>query len=91
MRYYNAETVNFTTALGESVPLKEIRERPGRAALSYSVRLDGARFLDEVATRAEALGDGYEAETYRLFEENDVEIVDAGFDLSRLKSLRVPL
>jgi len=89
MRYMEVETVSFTDALGNVRPVKELREIP-----SYETRIilnkNAGDFLDEVASRPEALGEGYEADSYLLWEANAVEIADAGFDLSMVRSVKVP-
>lgn len=90
MRYYQVPTVSFTTFLGDKVAVKDMRPRPGRAVSSYPVTIAAGATLDEVATRPDTFGDGAEGEAYRIFEENDLEIVESGLDLSKLKSLRIP-
>ena len=89
MRYLEVDTVSFTDALGNVYPVKELREIP-----SYETRIilnkNAGDFLDEVASRAEALGEGYEAESYLLWEANAQEIADVEFDLSKIRSVKVP-
>jgi len=47
--------------------------------------------LDEIASRGNIYGEGMEAESYKIFNENIVNIVEYNFDLSKLKSLRIPV
>lgn len=89
MRYLSVPDVTFTAPDGRRVVIKDVRPRPGRAASSLSVSVQDGAQLDEVATRDSCFGEGYESLAYRLFEENDVEIVERGFSAPNV--LRVPL
>lgn len=89
MRYLEVDTVSFTDALGNIRPVKELREIP-----EYEIRMavikNAGDFLDEVASRPEVLGDGYEPDSYLLWEANAVEIADVGYDLAMIRSVKVP-
>jgi hypothetical protein len=89
LRYQTVETVSFTDSLGVTRPVKEVREIP-----AYDTRAIIARraeeHLDEFATRTEVFGQGYEGETYRIWEANAVALADAGYDLASIQSLKVP-
>jgi hypothetical protein len=54
------------------------------------ISLQQGDMLDEIASRREIYGDGNEGEAYRIFENNVVALFEAGFDLNKLKSLRIP-
>lgn len=91
MRYFQSDTVAFTDAAGRTANLKEILPMIGRASASTEVECRPDTALDEIATRDEAYGEGAEASSYRIFEENAVEIIEARVDMSRIKKLRIPL
>lgn len=90
MRYSGVENVLFLAPDGKTYELKDVRERPGRADESVKVECVAGSFLDEIATRSEAYGDGYEGNSYRVFEENDVEIMENDFILGKNRQVRVP-
>lgn len=91
MRYYSSANVAFTTADGKTVSVKEILPMVGRASSSFEVECNASISLDEVATRPEAYGDGSESSSYKIFEENAVEIFEAGLNMGLIQKLRVPL
>jgi len=90
MRYVSIPIVDFVTAEGVTVQVKDVRPRPGRAASSIVLTCSNGAMLDEVVTRKDALGAGMELLAYKVFEENDVEIVEAGFVAGRNGTIRVP-
>jgi len=91
MRYLNADDVPFTSADGLTVAIKDTLPMVGRSEASFEVECDAGTALDEVATRPGAYGEGREAFAYNIFEENAVEIFEAGLDLGKVRRLRVPL
>jgi len=91
MRYFNSENVAFSSADGKTVSVKETLPMVGKSDLSFEVECSANTSLDEIATRPSAYGEGSEASAYRVFEENVVEIFEAGLDLGKIKKLRVPL
>lgn len=90
MRYNDVETVLFPAPDGKTYELKAVRPRPGRSDDSVKVECLPGTFLDEIATRAESYGEGYEGNSYRVFEENDVEIVENDFVLGKNGEARIP-
>lgn len=91
MRYMAADNETFTDSEGRTVSLKAWLEWPGRAARTVAVASSARIALDEVATRDVAYGPGSESEAYRIFDENAVELVEAGFDPGLLAMIRIPL
>lgn len=91
MRYFSADDVIFTDEAGRTAKLKDTIPMIGRADESFEVNCTPDIALDEVATRAEAYGDGSEGSAYRVFEENAVEIMEARLDMGKINKLRVPL
>lgn len=88
MRYLEVDTASFTDADGRSVSVKELREIP-REKVGMVLQTQGADF-DEVASRPEVYGSGYEGDAYRLHEANIVQIFDALLDYSRVTRIKVP-
>jgi hypothetical protein len=91
MRYFQAEDIAFTDADGRTVSVKDFLPLVARAERSALVACGPSTALDEVASRVEVYGDDMEALAYRIFDENIVELTDAGYDIGKLKTLRVPL
>lgn len=90
MRYYNVEEVTFTNALGKSARIKEVLPRPAKASNSVNLRITQDDELDEIATRTNIYGSGYENKAYDIFAENMEELTQVDFDMNRLKYLRIP-
>lgn len=91
MRYFNVEDIDFTNSFGKSVKLKDILPVADKATSSVNIALSKDDALDEIATRADVWGDGYESRAYNLFAENIEELTQNDFDLNRLKTLRIPI
>jgi hypothetical protein len=90
MRYYKAEEHTFSPADGRQINLKEILPITPRASNTITVKIDSGVMLDEIASRPEIYGDGMEAEAYRIFDENIVELFEARFNMNIVSTLRVP-
>lgn len=90
MRYSGIDTVLFNAPDGKTYELKDVRPRPGRADSSNKIECLVGSSLDEIVTRPEAYGEGYEGNSYRAFEENDVEIVENDFVVGRTGEIRIP-
>lgn len=90
MRFNQVETISFTDINGVTRPVKDIRPIPEQA-LSFTVELKQGDSIDEIASRENVYGAGAEGQAHRIFDFNITEIVDAGFDLSKLKRLRIPV
>lgn len=63
---------------------------PARSDNSVVITLAKDDELDEIATRTDIYGEGYEAKSYDIFAENIEELVQNDFDMNRLKRLRIP-
>lgn len=90
MRYNNAANVSFTDADGNTVSIKEILPVTEKATSFMKVECDSSSSLDEIASRDAIYGSGSESSAYKIFDENIIELVDAHFDLGKLRTLRVP-
>jgi hypothetical protein len=90
MRYYKSEEHTFETADGRQINLKEILPIPSKAFYSMPVKIDSGVMLDEIASRPEIYGEGMEAEAYRIFDENIVELFEARFNMANISALRAP-
>lgn len=90
MRYFNIEEITFENALGRSVKIKDLLPVPAHSDNSVIITLAKDDELDEIATRTDIYGEGYEAKAYDIFAENIEELVQNDFDMNRLKRLRIP-
>lgn len=90
MRYINADEHSFTSADGVTAAVKDILPVAPSATSFLTVACDSQTSLDEISSREDIYGEGAESSAYKIFDENIVEIVEAGFDLSKLRTLRVP-
>jgi hypothetical protein len=89
MRYVGIDTYTFYDTSGRAVTVNEMREIP-----AYSIQLTinhtADEDFDEIASRSYVYGDGGEQDTYKLFEANIVQLLDARFDLSRIPKMVIP-
>lgn len=90
MRYFDVEEITFKNSLGRSVKIKDLLTVPARSDNSVVIALAKDDELDEIATRTDIYGEGYEAKAYDIFAENIEELVQNDFDMNRLKRLRIP-
>ena len=90
MRYFNIEEITFENALCRSVKIKDLLPVPAHSDNSVIITLAKDDELDEIATRTDIYGEGYEAKAYDIFAENIEELVQNDFDMNRLKRLRIP-
>ena len=89
MRYAPIDTISFTDILGNSYPIKDMREYKDLTT-HKQVRISQSGNLDEIATRRDVYDEDSEHLTYLLFDHNKVKIVDAGFSLLGIKELDIP-
>lgn len=90
VRYFDIPDITFTNSLGKSVIIKDILPVPSPAERTVKLALAENDELDEIATRTNIYGEGYENRGYDLFAENICELVTHDFDMNKLKSLRIP-
>lgn len=90
MRYFSVGDISFTNALGRTVMIKDILPVQERSQNSVSIAISKDDELDEIATRTDIYGEGYESQSYEIFAENIEELTQVDFDMNRLKSLRIP-
>jgi hypothetical protein len=90
MRYFEVDTVSFTNDFGNSFAIKDMREYTKQSRASTVTLRTGDR-ADEIATRQEYFGDGAEGDTYKIIDLNIVALFESNFDLSKLKTLEIPV
>lgn len=90
MRYFDINEVTFKNSLGRAVKIKALLPIPARSNNSVIIALAKNDELDEIATRTDIYGEGYETKTYDIFIENVEELTQNDFDMNRLKRLRIP-
>jgi len=88
LRYQTIETVPFIDIYGDHYAVKDLREYPKYSTASLSnIRVGDA--IDEIVTAR--YGDGTEGEVYKAVEHNIEDLFEAGFDLSKIRSLKIPI
>lgn len=90
MRYFDVEEVTFKNALGRSVKIKNLLPVPIHSDNSVIIAIAKGDELDEIATRTDIYGEGYESKAYDIFAENIEELTQNDFDMDKLKRLRIP-
>lgn len=91
MRYLNSETHSFTDANGITVSVYEQLPVPALAASFLLVECDGKSSLEEIASRDDMYGTGAEGSSYKIFDENVRDLAEVGYDLAKLRTLRIPV
>lgn len=90
MRYALVDDIVFTDINGKEYTIKDFR--PYEQFKTFAkIKLQGEKYLDEIATRPEYYGDDAEGESYKIADANIVKLFEADFDLSKIKELQVPL
>lgn len=87
MRYVSIDSVSFTSLTGRTRPFKPLREIP-QYGFARRRRITYERTIDEIAYAE--FGEGGEADSYAIADFNAAKLVDAGFNLSRIDSLKIP-
>lgn len=89
MRYVNIDTAVFVDVDGSEFRVKKLRPIPDYSfAFLYEVKEEDD--LDEIASRAQVLGESGEPDTYKIVDYNVVDLVEARFDLANIRTLRIP-
>jgi hypothetical protein len=86
VRYLDVDSVDFYDG-SKTVKIKPRREYP-EYQLTGVYRLRGEKTLDEVAFKI--YGGRSQSLTYKLFDFNRVALKEYGYDLTKIKSLKIP-
>lgn len=89
MRYVTVPAVSFTDINGVTRPVKLIRTIPTQD-LAFTLEVGVGDQLDEIASRDHVYGSGGESQAHKIFDFNITQLVDARFDLSRIRRLGIP-
>lgn len=90
MRYIDIETISFTDQNNNRFPIKDIRIIPEYTHL-MTIKKTKEIDIDEIVSRTDIYGDSAEADAYKVWDHNIIAIVDARYDLTKIKTLRIPL
>lgn len=90
MRNVNVETISFTDITGKTYAVKDMREYPEYNTLFILNDIRQGDYIDEIATRQDVYREDREDLSYMLFEANIREIVEANWDLRKIRSLKIP-
>ena len=90
MRYYSVPTISFKGADGVVRALKDLREIPVYTIRTV-VKRGNSEPMDYTAQRQDVLGANQEPNSYLLWEANHIPIVEMGFDITTLITIRVPV
>jgi len=90
MRDLRVPTISFTDSSGKTYAIKDKTEYP-TYVISQILPISKYDNMDEIGTRREIYGDDSEEDIYKIIEANITELFEASFDLSKLRSLRIPV
>jgi hypothetical protein len=90
MKYQTADIIQFEYQIDKYVPIRET-VAIGTYPQTMKINLKQGDILDEISSRTDVYGDNAENQSYLIFEANVIAIVDSKFDLSKIKSLKVPI
>ena len=88
MRYRNIETISFTDISGRTVAIKDIRQLEVSRTVNLRLKVTENDRLDEIASRTEVYGEEGYRNTYRLFDQNAVRLIEG--KLVNIGVLEVP-
>lgn len=88
--YFNTDIISFTDIYGKSWAIRSMREYPEYTLLD-SIIVKKMDRIDEVTTRRQFYGDDAEGESYKLIEFNLEKLFENYFDISKLKTLEIPV
>ena len=89
MRYFNQPTVVFADKDGIGFEIKETRQLE-KLNTMLNLKINEGDDLDEIATRQNIFGEDAEILSYKIFDHNAVAIVDSNYDITRIKTLKIP-
>jgi hypothetical protein len=88
MRYIEIDNIEFETAAGDIVLVKDIREIPDYNIL-VNYKYQGED-LDELISKVQYYGDGAESETYTMVEANKIILDESDYKLADIRQLIIP-
>lgn len=88
MRYLYIDNIDFTDVNGKTTKVKDMREYPDYELLMI-LKVKEDDMLDEIVTRPEIYGDGYEANSYALLDMNRIKLTENNFKL--INELKIPV
>lgn len=89
MRYIDVENITFTDANGKVYTIKDRRKIPDYQILT-TIGKNKDELADEICVKKEVYGEFTEDLSYRILEANIVKLIEARFDFSKLKEIKIP-
>jgi translation elongation factor P/translation initiation factor 5A len=89
LRYLRVETISFTDSNGRTYPIKDTRTFE-EYTIRKRIEVTERDKLDEIASRVDVYGIGGYTDSYKLFDQNRVQLVDHALALDRIKTLEIP-
>ena len=89
MRYEETDTIKFTTIDGKELSIKDIREYESLESVA-KINVYDSKFIDEIATREDVYGEESEFESYKIADQNIVNLFENSFDITKIKTLGIP-
>lgn len=89
MRYVDVTNITFTDANGKIYTIKDRRPIPTYTILT-TINKNKNALADEICTKKEIYGEFNEDSAYRIYEANIVKLIEARFDFSKLKQIKIP-
>lgn len=90
MRYFTIDTISFNDKNGVVVPVKDIRPIP-KYNIKFEIQTKENDMLDEISSRQNIYKENGETSGYKIFDANVAELMDAEFDISKVRSLKIPI
>ena len=88
-RFRAIEAVSFRDKNGNTFPVK--LQRPIETQeYAFTQPIPTATQLDEVASRINVFGDNGETQSWRIFDLNIIVLTEAGFDMTKIRELKIP-
>jgi hypothetical protein len=90
LNFDNVNIISFNDENGNVYPVRDIKEI-GKFQTGMLVDIQKESAIDEIISRKEFYGDGAEDLSYQVVEQNVVAIVEAKFDIGKLKKIDIPV
>ena len=90
MRYFSVDTLSFNDKNGKTYAVKDIRSMT-ILSTGVVVELEEGMQIDELISRPGYYGNDSEGLSYLVVDHNAEKLAENNFDLSKLKTLKIPI
>jgi hypothetical protein len=90
MWMFDTLDIPFSWLNNTTYNIKAVKDIPAyNRCIDY--KITSGQLIDEIATKSEIYGEGRESDSYKIFEANACVLVENKFDLTKIKTLKIPV